>query len=175
MIYSYEHKEQLSAAPGETIDIPVLIRDEINQRADTPVLVINPRYNSSNLLRDNKTVIVGVSKNNITQNSLRNSYHKLHVSLKDCPPGFYYNSEIHSCICSADHPKTSYYAIRSCDLSSFRAKVYKGYWVGMYRHNNITLLYTSSNAIKTTYPYSSPEWIRSKTVLLTKHYILYIM
>ena len=63
MIYSYEHKEQLSAAPGETIDIPVLIRDEINQRADTPVLVINPRYNSSNLLRDNKTVIVGVSKN----------------------------------------------------------------------------------------------------------------
>ena len=62
VIYSYEHKEQLSAAPGETIDITVLIRDEFKQRADTPVLVINPRYNSSNLLRDNKTVIVGERK-----------------------------------------------------------------------------------------------------------------
>lgn len=156
VIYNYESRESLSVAPGETVAIPISVSNELKKNTNTRLLVTNEGFPSTVIFHNNKTTVYGMPGRTTsllfkTQNTLRNSYFKVRVRFTDSPPGYNFYPDTLSCNCSAENPRTSYFPIRRCNHTSFRAIATKGFWVGTYKPHT---LYTSSSARTYEYPLS---------------------
>lgn len=152
-----EGKEEgwLFAAPGEPIHIPLAIWDEFNRIVHMPVgmevkkLVVGTdkegltTETSRNLssespfLAANTTKIYGESGNKVnlvfrTQNIREAYYTHINVTLLDCPPGYHFYPDNHTCKCSAEKESTTYKGIHKCDDSKFRAYIKRDYWAGFH-------------------------------------------
>ena len=137
--------------PGKVFKLPVAAYDELGQEKSGVVyqaIIENGSSISMDLsfshISNNKIQLFGPEKStgNLILEKVDVSV-SLTISLTECPPGFTLEySEGHkqpACVCAA----STYYGIRRCDLSTTRAYISQGFWMGYCSSADKSLLCTA--------------------------------
>ena len=128
----------LKVIPGERFFHGVKITDDLSNKANVTLIasIIN---NSNNSVQIDKAfsscvgeqlVLKGTPHENtklhLQTTTSRQSYTRLNITLKECPPGFIFCSKLFECIC--DHDK--YNGLAKCNTTDFTSYIIPGYWAG---------------------------------------------
>lgn len=168
VLESNETSLPLTTPPGKPLYIPLTVKDEFDRLANTPIgLQVKllqshtqhqPEHSGYYYFTRNSTKLYGHSKDTLslvfnTQNMREAYYSNISVNILDCPPGYHFDSDHHSCVCSADSKLTSYPGILACNASLFQAYIQREYWAGYYKNN----LYTGPCAFQLCKINSNPD------------------
>ena len=129
--------------PGELTTISVHPVDEFDQSSKN-YLALLVTFKSGNIKADRKHVIKGTLRFfgrpgandvlNFTQVAPRQVILSVNVTMLNCPPGFYFDSQESACKCSAFTGDSHYYGIVKCDVEEFHSYMLRGFWIGYVPH-----------------------------------------
>lgn len=144
--------------PGKLLNIPLVSINELDLE-HTNIASYRVKTKNGNIKVDRQFTIQGnlrlsgIQGQNdlleIVQETPRRLILHVNVTLLNCPPGFYHDSETLTCKCSLDGENSSgtfYYGISKCDKDEFYASIHQGFWIGyMYpiTNHSPTNLYTA--------------------------------
>ena len=137
----------IKAAPGQTIQLPLNITDDLNNTA-YPVVKLSVA-NEESVSIDNR-FLYSMSRYAIFNGEPQQNFSTLTVqtvgfrqggvdfnlSLQNCPPGFLLEKVKLQCICGDGD--AHYEGIEGCDDSTFRAKIRKAVWAGYINTDNLS-------------------------------------
>ena len=134
-LFVFNGSKPLLAVPGKKFEVPLTIKDELNNTVHT-VYRLSPMGIKSNrhyITNNNTLSLYGNPGDNGTlvfyTLSLREVSFSVAVSLQQCPPGYFLlNSGV--CDCAADYEEHEYSGILKCSKSLFQAYIKQGYWAG---------------------------------------------
>ena len=159
-VLQIENNGSLTAIPAKHLNIPLVVKDELNHTVRMPIGMEIQKVRSSNEVRNdtnshdnyfyftgNKTRLYGDANDVLrlvfnTQN-IRDAYFDfINVTLQDCPPGYHYDRKTSACKCSSEEEATSFQGIPKCNSSLFQAYIQRDFWAGYY-HDHDNELYTA--------------------------------
>lgn len=129
--------------PGKLTSISVHPVDEFNQSSKYRLALLVMLKNG-NIKADRKYTIKGRLRFfgrpgandvlNFIQVAPRQVILSVNVTMLNCPPGFYFDSQDLACKCSAFTEDVHYYGIIKCDVEEFHSYLLRGFWIGYVPH-----------------------------------------
>ena len=149
-IFNYLHHKIsiLHIIPGEIFDLPVELRDELNQSVSSAMFIatctgppspyVMPTYHFTN-----GSIQIAGKPNEICELQLETDADyqistTMQLMLMNCPPGFMYNNDNEQCECLVSHTHQNP-AIIGCE-TSFQAYFDQFYWIGYESDDAVDLL-----------------------------------
>ena len=136
--------------PGEIFDLPVILRDELEERVDDAMFIatctgsqsptVLPSYHFTN-----GTIQITGEPNDTCYLKLQTATEYpatilIQVILLNCPPGLVYNFDKRECQCVVNHsPQTP--AITGCEINHLQAYYNRYYWIGYESDDATDLLF----------------------------------
>ena len=135
-----------SVVPGEIFDLPVILEDELKERADDAMFIATCTGSQSpNVLSPyyftNGTIQIAGKPNDVCHLQLQTDSEypastMIQIKLLNCPPGLVYNHIKQQCQCVVNHtPQIP--AITGCEITCLQAYYNKYFWIG-YKSDNAT-------------------------------------
>ena len=140
----------LSVIPGKSINIPLTMKDELNN--DTPSVY---RVVENNMCPADRHYMISritltspykqVCSLSLVSLSFRESLFKVNISIQKCPPGFYMDTKTNTCSCSAYSKDEAYFGINSCHDQQSNAYLSNTYWAGYDRDESLLTAHCPSS------------------------------
>ena len=136
-----DSKKKLTVIPGESIQLPISLKDDLNNSvvALYHITIMNNNNSSISIANDytsnNWLQLFGNPGDTATLHGQTQAVWEvaftINIRMRDCPVGFILDyAEINrSCHCATEYQCDAYKAIRSCNSSTFEATLRVGYWV----------------------------------------------
>ena len=148
----------LSTVPGKFLKVPLSIQDRLGNKAysvyrvttSNKTIIANKMYSVRGTVR-----LYGKSneKGDLTFTTVLFRYvsFTFHITLLQCPPGFYLHESsiddidepVHTCDCAAYYAEHAYPGIDRCNQSLFQAYISHRYWAGYLESETPDGLYTA--------------------------------
>ena len=146
----YGKEKYFKIIPGARTDVNFTVKDQFNQTIhplmnlglDTQLgstsVVVEPRYS----INDNSFTPRGHPNDSailrFIASGIAASYFNFNITLLECPPGFYLDSNL-SCVCSVAENSSSFMYTRAllrCDYSTYQAILTRNHWAGYIPSNS---------------------------------------
>ena len=147
-LFVFSGSQPLLAIPGKKIQVPLVVKDELNSTLCTVYRVSpsNIKTDRHYMTTNNTIRLYGHPEHNGTLTfytlSSREVSFSVAVSLQQCPPGYFLkqehistdNNKVYICDCAAYNDEHEYPGILKCNNSLFQAYIKQGFWAGYKNH-----------------------------------------
>ena len=135
-----------SVIPGKSVPLSIYMLDDTNATVTPTAAAFKVVTNSPDIdvVVDNNMMVTILGKPRSQVRIAISPSHKQELQLtistylSACPPGFYYDAEHKSCICSSKSKGLRYIGIQTCDDHEFQASLLHSHWAGYMKREDYT-------------------------------------